>query len=357
VAPEAEIAVVIYDYIRKEYLLSAVRSIAAQTLPRDRFELVVSKNFDDPLIDRELERSGAITIHDEDPRFTRCWHRAINASRAPIVTFLDDDDEYEPDRLERILETMREKPDVGYYRNRVRTIDGGGQPIPPERWRSAEQDKELDALGPLYIAPEDKTRLLELARRRNRIWPSFNVGTIAIRRELLDGELGRIYEDIRLTMDMFLFVAGVLSPRAMYVDNRRLTRYRYAPKARYRLFSGNSHRTISQLGDVMEDYRMLSALAARHGRSDLAKWLSRESEYSERLFRDATLLEQVTAGAERSEVTRLSKEYLRFLLQTSPDRAFRPDVWKTWAYAFAYLCAPTTTRRFAEVRFGSGGPF
>lgn len=352
---DAEIAVIVHAYARKEYLPFALRSIAAQTLARDRFELVVSKSFWDPEIDRQLDALGAVSIHDEDRLNSRCLHRGLGASRAPIITFLDDDDEYEPERLERVLETMRAHPGVGFYRNRVRAIDENGQPIPPERWRVHMRDSVFDALGPLEIAPDGKAKLLELAKAKNRIWASFNSSSMAIRRELLDGDVGNAFDEAGLNADLFLFVAGVLASGGMYLDDRRLTRYRYSPRARYRMFSGNAVKSVASLGDVAEVYHAMAALAARHGRLDFAKWLDADSVYWERLFRGCTLLDRVTEGAEGSEVARLSKEFVRFLLRKAPSKALRPDVWRAGAYALAYLCAPRVAQHLAKARFGSGG--
>ena len=335
-----EIAVIVHAYARKAYLPSALRSIAAQTLPRDRYELLVTKSFDDPEIDRTIERMGAVSIHDEDRWNSRCLHRAMRRSRAPIVAFLDDDDEFEPDRLERILDTMGAHPEVGFYRNRVRVIDGAGRPTPPERWRVHERDLAFDALGPVLVAPDAKGDLLDLGVRRTSA--TFNSGTMAIRRELLDGDVGATFDEARMSMDVFLFLAAVLSPLGLYLDDRRLTRFRF--------YSGNTTRETFWLGLTAESLRAMSALAARHGRTDFAEWLEGESVHYERMFLGSTLMGRMSDGADRTEIARRAGGYLRFLGRNSGERSLDLDVWAAGGYGLAYALAPALTRRAARAR-------
>jgi glycosyltransferase involved in cell wall biosynthesis len=345
VGANAEIAVVVHAYARREFLTSALRSVAAQSLPRDRFELVVTKSFDDPALDREIARLGAVALHDEDRWNSRCLRRAIRETRAPIVTFLDDDDEFEPNRLERVLAAMRTHQDVGFYRNRVRVIDAEGRPVPVERWRSHERDAALDTRGPIYLPPEGKGDALRLLTQTTTA--TFNSSSMAIRRELLDGDVGDGLAEARLNADLFFLLAGVLAPRGIYLDDQRLTRYRF--------YSGNITRKTSWLADAAASHRAMSVLAARHGRADFADWLVGLSVHYERMFRGGALVEKVAAGADRSEVARLAEEYIRFLGDHGPERALTLDVWAAGAYGAAYLLAPRTAGRVARARLAARG--
>lgn len=352
-APDPEVAVVVYAYSRKEYLPFALHSIAAQTLPRPRFELVVVKNFADADIDRRLDELGAISLWDDGSSNGSCLHRGLRASRAPIVTFLDDDDEYEPDRLERLLEAMREHPDVGFYRNRVRVIDGAGRPIPRDRWRPHETDATFDVSGPVYVRAGAKPgNLVRLAA--GPAFGSFNTSSMAIRRELVDGDVGATFDEMRQLVDSFLFLTGVISPLGIYLDDRRLTRYRYAPKARYRYTSGNSPRSVTTLGWSMSAERAMASLAARHGRADFARWLADKGDFFERVFRGSGLVQEIAEGARRAEVVRSARELAEFLRRAGVAQALRPDVWRAGAYALAYLGAPRITQRVARAHFALG---
>ncbi len=161
-----------------------------------------------------------------------------------------------PSRLERVLEAFRQHPDIGFYRNRVNVIDAAGRPIPPDRWRVHEHDVGLDASGPVHVPPDGKADLLTLGTRTTT--STFNSGTMAIRRELLDGDVGDAFDEARISADTFLFLAAALSPHGLFLDDRRLTRFRF--------YGGNTTRETFWLGLTADSLASMSGLAARHGR-------------------------------------------------------------------------------------------
>jgi Glycosyl transferase family 2. len=55
------ISVIVTAYNRRRYLPFALRSLEAQTLPRDRFEVIVVKNFDDKESDDIISRNAGRT--------------------------------------------------------------------------------------------------------------------------------------------------------------------------------------------------------------------------------------------------------------------------------------------------------
>ena len=336
---DPEVSVIVGDFSRRHYLPSALASLGAQTLPRTRYEVVVTKNYLDPELDRTLTEAGTTVLFDEEPRIGRWLRRAVNASKAPIVTFLDDDDEFEPDRLAHLLAVFDQHPDLGFYRNRVTVIDQDGQPVPRERWRRYEADPGFDELGPVYLEAGKKGPLLDLATRRTRA--TFNSSTMALRRELLDGDRGDSFERTYLP-DFFLFLAGVLAPRGVYLDDRRLTRYRH--------YAGNVTREVSWLGRAEASYHDMAEVAARHRRPEVAEWLTRQSVHYGRVFRGTALVERVAARAARREVAQRTGEYLRYLGQHPKERRWTVDTWAAGAYGIGYLPFAPLVARFARAR-------
>jgi len=339
-----EVSVIVGAYRRQEYLRLAVRSLLSQTLARARFEIVVIKNFREETIDRELAQAGAVVLFDEEPRIGRWLRHAIRVSRAPIITFCDDDDEFEPDRLERLLEVFAAHCDLGLYRNRVRVIDRAGRPIPPALWRPHETDAGFDTLGPVYRSAGEKADLLNLATQTTQ--STFATSTMALRRELLDGELGDEFERTQLE-DLFLFLTGVVAPYGVYLDDRRLTRYRFYP--------GNVTHTVRWLGHAMESERDMAEVAERHGHHDFAQWLTARAVNHERLFLGGTLVEEVGAGVGRRSAARQTAGYLRFLAGHPEERAWTLDVWAASLYGLSYLAIPPLARRVAKARLTARG--
>ncbi|MGD0250039.1 MAG: glycosyltransferase family 2 protein [Thermoplasmata archaeon] len=336
---EPEVAVIVGDWGRRRYLGSALKSLDAQTLARARFEVVVTKNYRDPKLDRALDEAGVTALFDEERRIGRWLRRAVNASRAPILTFLDDDDEFEPERLAQVVETFARFPDLGFYRNRVAVIDRDGRPVPRESWRSLEVDPEFDRLGPVHIGADDPDRIVDLATRRT--FATFNSSTMALRRELLVGDVGDAFERTQLP-DQFLFLAAVLARRGIYLDDRRLTRYRFYP--------GNVTREVPWLGHAEDSYRDMTEVAARHGHPEVAAWLSGRAVHYGRMFRGGTLVTRVVAGAPRREVARRTAEYLRYLARHPEERQWTLDIWAAGAYGLGYVPLGPLASRLARAR-------
>lgn len=334
-----EVAVVVGSYGRREYLLSAVRSVLAQTVPRDCFEVVVTKSFADPEIDRFLATHRVSSRRDDDPRIGSWLLNAVALTRAPYIAFLDDDDEFEPDRLARVLDVFRADPTLGFYRNRVCVIDRQGDTVPSGSWRKHELDAFFDSRGPVTISPTEKKGLATLGFDQSRV--SFNSSTMVVRRELFDGESGAVFARTQLP-DLALFVLASLSPFGLYLDDRRLTRYRY--------YGGNVTHGVPWLRHACESNRDLAEAARAHGNAELALRLYRDSRHYDRLYRSGTIVERVGAGADRREVARLAGDYLRFLGRNPSERSLTLDVWAAEVYASSYLIVPAVARRLSVRR-------
>ena len=337
-----EVAVIVGAYSRERFLPYAVKSVLSQTLPRERFEVIVVKSFRSPELDRELAAAGVDSLVYDERQIGRWLRRAISASHAPILTFLDDDDEFEPDRLEHIVEVFRSHADLGFYRNRVRVIDVDGQPVPEARWRDHERDPGLDALGPVYRPPSARTDLLALATRTTQA--TFCSSTMALRRELLDGERGVAFERTQLP-DLYFFLMGALAPCGIYLDDRRLTRYRY--------YAGNVTHGLRWLHDAADSERDMAKMAEDSGRRDFARWLTARAVNHERLFLSGSLVARVGSVAGRREVAQRTAEYLRFLGRHPEERAWTLDSWAAGIYGISYLAVPTITGRVARARIAA----
>jgi glycosyltransferase involved in cell wall biosynthesis len=340
-----EIAVIVGAYSRSEYLLDAVRSVVGQTAPRGRWELLVTKNFRDESVEAELARVGATTIEDATPRIGTWLRRAIRATRAPIVTLLDDDDEYAPDRLARVLEVFRDHPEVGFYRNRVEIVDERGAAVPRSAWRPRGIDPYFDTSGPILVGTEAKRDPVDLLFRRTRV--SFNSSSMAFRRELLDGRRGDWFDATRLP-DSCLLLNAVLSPFDLYLDDRRLTRHRFHP--------ANVTRGVGWLAWAAESHRGFAEEAREFRRPDLARYYDRAAARLEREWRSGEIVERVARGAPRGEVAAWAADYLRYLGRHPGERRLATDVWAAEAYALAYLVSPPLARRLRRARAGSGMP-
>jgi len=141
---EPLVSVVITTYNRPSYLREAVESVAAQTY--DRVELVVVDDHSPTPASEALEDVGLevfdgveIVRHEENRGANAARNTGMQTATGEYVAFLDDDDTWREDKLERQVETFqRAGDDVGLVYTGARKVRGGESEIhvPP----SVEQD-------------------------------------------------------------------------------------------------------------------------------------------------------------------------------------------------------------------------
>jgi len=214
------LSVIVTAHGRRQYLLGAVRSIVRQQVPREEYEVLVVKDFADPSIDAELDRSGV--SHRETSAVPLGAKVALGTreARGEVLLFLEDDDEYSPGRLSHILELFRADPSLGFYRNGQDRIDADGQPLPLPSYGRAHDN--LIRLGSVRSTAE------ELPKRTGtlaRVDPDFNLSSMAIRRRILLPLLTELAGQ-SAAVDSFMFYAALGARQTVLVESAPLTRYR-----------------------------------------------------------------------------------------------------------------------------------
>lgn len=130
----AEISVIICTHNpRSEYLTRALDALATQTLPRQRWGLLIVDNASQPAVSSWLDVNRAPRPHivrEEKLGLTSARLRGIRETQAPTLVFVDDDNLLAPDYLEQTLALGREWPQLGVW---------GGQTLgefecEPEEW-------------------------------------------------------------------------------------------------------------------------------------------------------------------------------------------------------------------------------
>ncbi len=331
---EPELAVIVSAYRRREDPSYALDSVLRQTVPRARLEILVLTDFTDPTLERTLSSAGIAHRVDGEERIGRWLLGAIDATRAPLVAIVDDDDVLEPDRFERALGLFREHPELSLYRNRVSVIDPGGHPVPRSHWVRIEVERALDRLGPMTIGPTDKEAGVRRMRAQGLEW--LNISTMVFRREIFSPDLRPAVRESHC-QDLFTFVAGVLSPGALFLDDRRLTRYRRHP--------GGASRSLAWRRLHASDHARFASVARARGPPSLARWLEDRAQMLQHVVEAGEVLEPVRAQSPEDVSNRATERYLRVLTSEpvlAPPAALR---WSAGAIASAYRIAPHLTHR------------
>ena len=126
------VSVIIPTYNRAAYLVEAVESVMAQGY--DDYEVIVA---DDGSTDDTAERVAAF---GESVRYLRLAHsgrpsvarnRALEVARGELVAFLDDDDRWHPEKLQRQVALFGGEPAPGLVYSDLRffSTDGVSEPV------------------------------------------------------------------------------------------------------------------------------------------------------------------------------------------------------------------------------------
>jgi glycosyltransferase involved in cell wall biosynthesis len=253
------ISVIVTAYNRRRYLPFALRSLEAQTLPKDRFEVIVVKNFEDKESDNITSRNGWKEVYNDDLYQGRMVLAGLEESRGEVITFLDDDDMYVNNRLEEVYKAFTAYNRLTYFHNSQTIIDDNGDVLerPP-------RSKNLVGGSPIVI---DVDKLQMLAKKyvmstvditlKVRAGADVNGSSMAVRRPVLESHV-QLLKRLPIGIDNFAFVSSLRAGGLMYFTDERLTLLRvHGENWTYYAWSYYAH---SAKGEINEMYlRRVSA--------------------------------------------------------------------------------------------------
>ncbi len=138
----------------------------------------------------------------------------VETATGDVVAFLDDDDLWEPTKVERIRARFAASPDLVYHDHAQTAIDASGRP-------AAATHPEFAGRSPERFSGMDRDAVWTLF---DRIWPG-NSSSTSVRRAWALTGTGALRETA-WAADAFWLVAALLSDRGMELSPERLTRLR-----------------------------------------------------------------------------------------------------------------------------------
>ena len=234
------ISVVVTCYDCRDYIGDAIRSVAAQTL----------RDFDCVIVDDASTDDSAAVVQqtlDElaDPRFrlvrleknvgqTGATRRGLAETRGTFVCFLDSDDLWNEDFLERHLAAhLNETYAVGFTACNARLIDGQGALIAgcvywfgKDRAR-ADRDQTFAPVDPARVPSIDTVKgtadwrsqtPYRLYTKRVVHWVWVSTSSMMFRRSLIDLVFPDDDEVYRLHMDFYIVVMAQMVAGSLLID-------------------------------------------------------------------------------------------------------------------------------------------
>lgn len=214
--PGPSVTVLLTAYNRRQYLRAALDSALHQTLTPASFEVIVLANFDCS----EFATPGRVRfVRDDSPRAGQTLARGLREARGRVVTFLDDDDLYDPGRLERVARSFGAVPGLTFYHNGYSLFTQGD---PSDRPPSEVERASALPTGSTAHSGRQLTAFLRFLSARNR---ERNLSSSAILRDTGLRFLTYL-EQIEGHTDTFLLFVGLASHGVLAFDPESLTRVR-----------------------------------------------------------------------------------------------------------------------------------
>ncbi len=238
------ISVVVTCYNCRDYIADAIRSVARQTLGDFECVIVDDASTDDSVAVIETTLNELHDIRFRLVRLARnvgqtgATRQGLKQTNAPFVCFLDSDDLWNDDFLERHLAAhMNETYAVGFTACNARLIDGGGTLIAGTVYWFGHDRARVDA--DKAFLPVDPARVPKIAsgpdgtkgaKWQNRApyrlytkravhWVWVSTSSMMFRRSLIDLVFPDDDETYRLHMDFYIVVMAQMVSGSLLIDD------------------------------------------------------------------------------------------------------------------------------------------
>lgn len=265
------ISVIIIAYLRKEYIIKAVESVLDQNFIRDKYEIIVVKNFSDSYIDDFLLNHSIINILSTNPEIGKKFTEGLLLSTGEIVCFLEDDDLFSKDKLIEVYQTFTRYPNLIYYHNNAFFMDEIGSPI---RNFSTVISRKISKKADLYVKSEDKDDTVFKLFYLGAYW---NNSCISIRKSHFLSNLG-ILSNIKTIFDGAIFFCALCSKGDILLTRSELNYYRVSRNSATKIakLDDNAHSAIA--ASNLEDNLIIESMVSES--------LGKKSKTFERLITD-----------------------------------------------------------------------
>ncbi|MBD2513109.1 glycosyltransferase [Nostoc muscorum FACHB-395] len=208
---EPTVSVIIPTYQRGHLVSQAINSVLAQTY-KDYEIIVINDGSQDntPQVLAEFSDRRITAIHQANQGLSAARNAGIRSARGKYIAFLDDDDLWEPQKLEKQIPVLEANPRIGLiYSDSLFFSDKRG--LLPGSYNTAFPTPNLQVLWTLF--------------RYNYI----PVLTVVVRRDCLD-KVGLFDETLRYCGDYDLWLR-LIEKFPIYFLNQPLARYRRSPNS------------------------------------------------------------------------------------------------------------------------------
>jgi len=146
-------SIVIPVYNARKFIVQAIQSALDQTLQDHEVIVVNDGSTDDS--DKEILkfRGRVVYIKQENKGVSAARNVGIQRAKGEYIAFLDQDDVFMPNKLEKLASFLDRHPDHGMVYSQISRIDGEGKLLPPKKIPTHSGDIFPQLFMKCYIAP------------------------------------------------------------------------------------------------------------------------------------------------------------------------------------------------------------
>ncbi len=209
------ITVIITAYGRKEYLLDAFKSAMNQTLGRNEYEIIVTKNFKDKEIDSYVESHDGRLVFFKRGNLGLQLVDALKYAKGEVICLLEDDDLFTNDKLEYINRCFVNNRKLIYVHNYPIFIDNNGN-----KFKRGLNKYEVGY--ELLLKPEDRN-LVKLIKAEV-LYPAQFPSCTCIKKDVIL----KFSKQLKKagTHDFFIYLISLFTLGDIFLTYKRLTLYR-----------------------------------------------------------------------------------------------------------------------------------
>ena len=209
------ITVIIIAHNRRQFIKEAMKSAFDQQIPRERYEIIIVKNFHDEQIDDYIQKNQCVGIYTKEPSLGGKCAVAIAKARGEVISFLEDDDLFLEPKIWRVAEIFKDER-VGYYHNECYVFRASNNILLFNNHR-----KSLNFKVKIDLRDLDVKKLRYLLKKK----AYFNLSSISIRKRVIVDYLYKLKE-MNIAVDNFMFYIALSSGLCIVADSMVLTAYR-----------------------------------------------------------------------------------------------------------------------------------
>jgi len=320
------ISIIITAYNRKEFLLDAFNSALNQTLDRNKYEIIVTKNFTVNKMDSYIERNGGKLVFFDKPGIGPRIADALKYAKGEVICFLEDDDLFMKEKLEYIYNAFLENKNLIYVNNARIYIDDKGNYLNKNLFKFEKREKDV-------IIKDFNKKPVALLRIQQYANPLQNSSSIAIRKVILNRFRNALYS-IKFSTDIFCYFISLISGDLL-VSNQALSKYRLHESTSTSIINYESYKkTVLKIEQHRDIVNIISSKTKAKIKKELQKYFyifSKDQEITYLFY----------AGNYRKKVLLDYLQIFPYIIRVFPKSA----ILRGLQVAF-YIVAPEGFRRF-----------